>query len=124
MITLGYGFKRPSSGDKGSAFFPALEDNITQLNDHTHNGVNSAPLAATAVTTQSVSVAVIDWQPDDVPDSYSATVTCPLTVADVSALSISCWQADERVELSVTKVNSTDISISTSNPVITVVKFR
>ena len=49
MQTLTYGFKKPQTNDSGSSFFPALESNIQQLNDHDHNGVNSAKLAAGAV---------------------------------------------------------------------------
>ena len=44
--TLSYGFVRPATGDKGSVFFPALEDNITQLNSHDHDGTDSALMTA------------------------------------------------------------------------------
>ena|ERR1700692_470620 len=56
MLTLTYGFKKPQTGDNGSVFFPALEGNFQQLNDHTHNGTNSAllPTASLAVTTQAI----------------------------------------------------------------------
>lgn len=46
MITLSYGFLKPQNPDTGDIFFPAIEADIQQLNDHTHNGVNSAPLAS------------------------------------------------------------------------------
>lgn len=56
MLTLSFGFKKPQTGDNGSVFFPALEGNFQQLNDHTHNGTNSSllPTASLAVTTQSI----------------------------------------------------------------------
>jgi hypothetical protein len=56
MITLTYGFKKPQTGDNGSVFFPALEDNITRVDGHTHNGTDSAPLptSSLAVTTQAI----------------------------------------------------------------------
>lgn len=59
MQTLSYGFLKPQTGDKGSAFFPALEGDIQQLNDHTHNGVNSSLLPSTSIspTTQALSSA-------------------------------------------------------------------
>jgi hypothetical protein len=46
ITTLSYGYKKPSNPTTGDLFFPAMEDNIQQLNDHNHNGVNSAPLSA------------------------------------------------------------------------------
>ncbi len=56
MITLTYGFKKPQDGDKGSIFFDALEDNITRLDAHTHNGTDSSLLPTTSFnnTTQSI----------------------------------------------------------------------
>lgn len=42
MLTLTYGYKKPQLDDTGDVFFPALEADIQQLNDHTHDGVTSA----------------------------------------------------------------------------------
>lgn len=53
MITLSNGFKKPQNPDTGDVFFPALESDIQQLNDHTHNGTNSNLLASTSQTIQS-----------------------------------------------------------------------
>lgn len=44
MLTLSYGFKKPQTGDQGAVWFPALELNFQKLNDHTHDGSNSAKL--------------------------------------------------------------------------------
>lgn len=46
MLTLSFGFKKPQTNDKGPVVFPAMEANIQQLNDHTHNGSNSSKLDA------------------------------------------------------------------------------
>jgi hypothetical protein len=56
METLSYGFKKPETGDKGPTVFPALEDNWEQVNDHDHDGVDSAKLTTRSsnVVTQSV----------------------------------------------------------------------
>lgn len=56
MQTLTYGLQLPETGDKGSIFFPALEDNITQLDGHSHNGTDSAfiPSSSLLLTTQSI----------------------------------------------------------------------
>lgn len=44
MQTLSYGYKLPSNPDTGDQFYPAMEFNIQRLNDHSHNGTDSAPL--------------------------------------------------------------------------------
>jgi hypothetical protein len=44
MITLSYGFKKPELKDLGPVVFPALEDNWQQVNDHDHDGLNSAKI--------------------------------------------------------------------------------
>lgn len=50
MLTLTYGFKKPQNGDKGSVFWDALALNCQLVNDHTHDGTNSAKLTAFATT--------------------------------------------------------------------------
>lgn len=59
--TLSYGFVKPQTGDKGSEFFPALEDDIQQLNDHTHNGVNSAQITAASIIAVTQNVSAAGW---------------------------------------------------------------
>lgn len=50
MIILSNGYKLPETGDFGDVWFPALEDNIQRLNDHTHNGTDSEKILSTSVT--------------------------------------------------------------------------
>lgn len=50
MIVLSNGYKLPETGDFGDVWFPALEDNIQRVNDHTHDGSNSNKLPATSLT--------------------------------------------------------------------------
>ena len=61
MLTLSYGYKKPQSNDKGPVVFPALEDNIDQLNSHNHNGTNSAPLAPSAILAVSQTILAANW---------------------------------------------------------------
>src|SRR5688572_16202434 len=61
MQTLSYGFFKPQSGDKGSVFWEKLEDNFQQLNDHTHNGVNSSKLGPSAVTGVVQNLTAASW---------------------------------------------------------------
>lgn len=59
--TLSYGYKLPSTNDSGSTFFPDLEDDIQQVNDHDHDGANSAPIASTSISVSSVSITAAGW---------------------------------------------------------------
>jgi hypothetical protein len=52
MLTLSYGFKKPQVPDQGGVVFPALEANWQQVNDHNHDGVNSALIAGLSLPTQ------------------------------------------------------------------------
>lgn len=53
--TLSYGYIKPANPDTGDSFFPALAANIQQMNDHAHNGTDSAPLATRTVSVPSAS---------------------------------------------------------------------
>ena len=61
MITLSYGYLKPESGDKGNVFFPALEDDIQQLNDHTHDGITSAKLTSQSIIGVSDTILAAGW---------------------------------------------------------------
>lgn len=74
--TLSYGYINPQNGDPGSTWFPALNSNITQLNDHAHNGVNSAQISGAYITSGSVSIPAASWVAD-VTGRYKQDVTVP-----------------------------------------------
>jgi len=79
MQTLTYGYKKPQTGDKGSVFFPALEDNIQRLNDHDHDGTDSAKLTAASVTSVAQTLLLANWV--SVGDGlFRQLVTCPGTL--------------------------------------------
>ncbi len=61
MQTLSYGFQLPQTGDKGNNLFGALEANITQLNGHTHDGVNSAKISSFAVQSTQQIIPSTNW---------------------------------------------------------------
>lgn len=77
METLTYGYIKPESGDKGSPLFTALEDNIQRVNDHDHDGTNSALLPAQniAATTQAISSGA--WVANGPTGHYRQLVTTP-----------------------------------------------
>lgn len=53
--TLAHGRKRPVTGDPGSTWFPALEDNVTLDDAHDHDGTDSAQLTSTAFADGAIS---------------------------------------------------------------------
>lgn len=61
MLTLSYGFKKPETNDKGPVVFPAMEDNIDQINDHNHDGANSSKLLATAIESSIQTILSANW---------------------------------------------------------------
>lgn len=76
METLTYGLKRPQTNDTGAdGLFTALEDNITQLDGHTHNGVNSPLLTAAAVAVVTQSIASGSWGVSVGDGMYRQTIT-------------------------------------------------
>lgn len=76
MQTLSNGYLLPETGDRGSVWFPALESNIQQLNDHNHNGSNSEKLSSEAIASLTAQILPGAWvvQADG---SYRAPVTMP-----------------------------------------------
>lgn len=50
-VTLTYGLVKPVTGDRGAVWFPAIENDIIQLDAHDHNGTNSAQLGNAAILT-------------------------------------------------------------------------
>lgn len=59
--TLSYGFVRPANGDRGTTFWDDLADDITQLNNHSHNGTDSAYLTPNSVSALSQDLAKASW---------------------------------------------------------------
>jgi hypothetical protein len=61
MLTLTYGYKKPQTNDRGNVFFSPLEVNIQQLNDHYHNGTDSALIPVASLTKSSASILAASW---------------------------------------------------------------
>jgi hypothetical protein len=76
MQTLTNGYLLPETFDRGNTFFPALEQNIQRLNDHSHNGADSEKLNAESFLglTDTTSLVPANWtlQPNGL---YRALVT-------------------------------------------------
>lgn len=110
--TLSYGFERPETGDKGSVFWPMLEDNITRTNDHTHNGTNSSLISAAASVAVAQSVVAAGWGSLS-GGLYRQTVTLPASLTgaggtyDKYSIEIRNAANGRRLHLQTEKVTST-----------------
>jgi len=110
--TLSYGYIQPQNGDKGSVWFPALNDNIQQLNDHDHNGVNSALLPSTSITGGTVNIPSGSWTLD-VTGRYKQDVTVPAGY-NMSDYAITFYLSTGEILVpSITKLTATTFRIFT-----------
>lgn len=78
-LILSFGYRKPQDGDKGSTFWDDLEDDIQQLNDHSHNGTNSAKLSANATNSISADVFAANWVANGY--TYRQLLTVPTGMA-------------------------------------------
>lgn len=112
-VVLSYGFIQPANGDRGSTWFPALNTNITKMNDHTHDGSNSAQLNAGSIVGGSVSILAAAWTADGT-GRYKQTVTCPAGFTiDSYAVKFSITSTGHIIYPSVEKVSSTTFIVYT-----------
>ena len=81
MNTLTYGLQVPETGDLGSTWFPALEDNFTQLDAHTHDGTDSPRITAASSVVVTQSVASGSWVATS-NGTYRQLITLPASIAD------------------------------------------
>lgn len=77
MLTLSYGYKKPQAGDRGSVWFPAMEDNMQRLNDHTHDGVSSSFISGSNIASANVSVLAANWGAAVRPGVYRQLISMP-----------------------------------------------
>lgn len=104
--TLSYGYIKPQDGDKGSTFWDHLATDIQMLNDHTHNGTNSAKLNALASDAVVDDVAAVDWVASGT--MYRQLVTVPSGM-DVDEMNVIFRDASsgEQYYLNTVKVSDT-----------------
>ena len=92
MLTLSHGYKKPETGDRGSVWFPALEDDIQRLNDHDHDGINSELIPASSINKYDQTLSFIDWVSDG-GGTYSQVVTTPAGIVDINDYFIKFYNA-------------------------------
>lgn len=116
MITLSKGYKKPETGDLGSVWFQALEDNIVQLNDHTHNGVDAAPIQTIDLSTSNSKVTVNSGDFVNQLNGYwRATVSIPgFGGVDNYVITAKDPTTKEIVYLRIEKLSTTQIYVYTN----------
>lgn len=67
--------KIPQNGDRGSVFGPALAENQTILDSHSHNGVNSPLINAKSITKSTIDLLAANWV--NTGTDYKQLVTLP-----------------------------------------------
>lgn len=114
MEVLSYGFKKPENTDTGDVVFPALQDNIQQLNDHTHDGQNSAFIAQARAQLSAGS-----WSAPPVPLApYSYTGSLPDgKTFDNTVIIFSNYTNGSIVPLDLEKTSDTEFTVYTNNPI-------
>lgn len=117
--TLSYGFIIPKAGEKGPTVFPALEANIQRLNDHNHDGVNSAPISAFQIKSAQSAIPASAWQSYGGPiGQYRQLVTmAPGYTFDTSTMSFRTL-AGQYVYPSISKADQTSFYIYSNDPTV------
>jgi hypothetical protein len=75
--TLSKGYRLPDTGDRGSSFYPDLENNIELSNSHTHNGTDGERINVKDLTVTSQTLASGSWSADLGGSTYRQLVTLP-----------------------------------------------
>lgn len=83
METLSYGYFKPETGDKGSVWFPAMEANMERLNDHNHDGTDSALLPPSSISKFSGSISSGSWSSAG-GGNYSQDITVPAGISEIN----------------------------------------
>lgn len=109
--TLSYGYKKPANGDRGAEFFPDLAADIQQVNDHAHNGVDSASLTTSSVVVTTQAIVSGSWNSEG-GGLYSQTVTIGGTLQyDAISMEFRITSTKHVIYPTIEKVSSTSYKI-------------
>lgn len=124
MLTLSKLFKKPQTGDKSSVWMPAIEDNFQQLNDHTHNGIDSEKIPGSSVYAVSQVINPASWSLVS-PGKYSQIITMPGTMLyDQHALAFKETGGNRRpVILAVERNSSNTFTVFTNDNALAVTVY-
>lgn len=111
MLTLTYGFKKPQTGDRGPTVFPAMEENIQKLNDHTHDGLNSSLLSSASIAAVTQTLLAGSWVSQG-NGLYKQTVTLPGALTySATNISFEHGTTGDLLYLTVNKVSSSQYDV-------------
>jgi hypothetical protein len=119
VIILSKGFLRPETGDPGDIWFPAMEDNIEQLDIHNHDGVNSQLLTAGSSLAVTQTILAASWVLV-ATDSYRQLVTLPVLTLPLALSYDTCsiefrLSNGDRIYPTVERVSSTQFYVYVSD---------
>lgn len=86
MTPTTYGYKNPDTGDKAkgaNGWYASLGYNITRLDSHNHDGVNSSLITIGNFAPYSNAVLAANWATDGA-GGYTQTVTVPAGVTEIN----------------------------------------
>jgi len=116
MITLSFGYKQPETGDLGSIVFPALEGNIVQLNDHTHDGLDSAKIDTGSINPLFIDVLAAAWGVTIGNGLFKQTITLPAVLSyDTTAFTTKLLSSGHLVFANIEKVSASQYDIFTND---------
>lgn len=110
MSLTTYGYNLIVNGTRG--FWDKLNSNTQQLNDHNHEGTNSAKLSPKAITKATQQILAASWSATS-GGSYTQTVSTPSGYAFSTGLSVKFYiysGGNITNELALTPVRVTDTS--------------
>lgn len=115
MLTLTYGLKIPQTSDSSSAIFDAIEDDITQIDGHTHNGSDSPALTAQSIVGVTQTISSASWSASGATGHYRQQVTLPAGFSfDTVQISFRTT-AGAYISPTVEKVSATQYYVYTTN---------
>jgi hypothetical protein len=115
--TLSYGYINPANGDRGAVWFPALNSNIVRLNGHTHDGVDSALIPSSNLTSGTVSIPAASWTSNGT-GSYKQDVTVPSGYS-MDSCAITIKYGSDIIYPTITKLTTTTFRIYTLDNTLT-----
>lgn len=120
MIILTNGYQLPEDGDLGDIWFDALEANIQRLNDHKHNGLDSAKLSTSSIEALSSTIDSADFTLVSGEYQYDLTLP-PLILLDTSAIEFRDATTRDRIYLKYEMLSVSQIRVFSNTPVSVIV---
>lgn len=116
MQTLSKGYKKPEVGDRGSEWFPALQDNIERVNGHKHDGSDGEKILSKDLTSTTSTIANTDWGSDSGGSTYSYTLTVPTGIVfENHSITVIDTDNGHQIFPTITKASSTTITLTVND---------